>query len=113
MATTFLQLFAPVQLTNAAATYFTMPTSPPSSILTGGRIRFTNTDAAARTVTAYHVPAAGAAVAGNCFLNAVSIAPNQYLDVALPQMKAGDFLQAKADANAVITITPLAGVIIS
>lgn len=113
MATSILQLFAPAQLTNAAVTYFTMPASPASSILSGGKVRFSNTDTVARTVTAYHVPAAGAASAANCFLNAVSIAPNQYLDVAMPQMRAEDTFQAKADANTAVTMVPLGGVIFS
>lgn len=113
MALTFIQPFAPAALTNAAATYYTVPASPTSSLLRNGRVRFTNTDSAAHTVTAYAIPSAGSASAANCIANAEAIAPNTHLDLDLPLMKAGDFLQAKADANTSVTIVILDAVLFS
>jgi hypothetical protein len=103
-------LFSPAQLTNAAATYYTVSAS---TTLYHGRIRFTNTDTNTRTVTAYAVPASSAAAPSNCFLNAEGIAPNSHLDIDLPVMGPGAFLQALASANGVVTITQIDGVLSS
>jgi hypothetical protein len=113
MALTFTRLFAPTVLTTAAATIYTCPASPASSLLPNGRVRFTNTTAGAITVTAYAVPLAGSAAAGNCFINAESIAPNAHLDVDVPMLAAGDFLQALASANTSITMTAIYGTVFS
>lgn len=57
----------------------------------------------------YAVPAAGTASASNCFLNAKSIAVNDYLDVDVPIMGAGDILQGLAGTATAITVQALAG----
>lgn len=114
MALTFTKLFAPTVLTTSAATIYTCPATPTSSLLKNGRVRFTNTTAGAVTVTAYAVPVAGAAAAGNCFVNTYSIAGNGgYLDIDLPMLAAGDFFQALAGAATSITVQALDGVPIS
>ena len=113
MALSITQLFPPTVLTNSAATLFTMPTSPTTSILKNGRMRFNNTTAGAITVTAYAVPKGGTAAVGNAFLSAVSIAANSFLDTDIPVMGEGDFLQALASANTSITASQLDGVLFS
>lgn len=113
MALTFTQLFAPTVLTTSAATLCTCPATPSTSVIKNGRVRFTNTTAGAVAVTAYAVPLAGTATAGNCFLNAESVGPNSHLDVDVPTLKAGDFLQAFAGAATSITMTEMGGVIFS
>ena len=113
MALTFIRLFAPTVLTTSAATLYTCPASPVTSVLKNGRVRFTNTTAGAISVTAYAVPVAGSAAAGNCFLNAESISPNSHLDVDIPTLSTGDFLQALASANTSITATEVGGVLFS
>jgi len=113
MALTYGKLFEPAQLTTSAATYYTVPTSPPTSLLRNGRIRLSNNTAGAVTVTVYAVPASGAASATNAILSAYSLAANSALDIDLPQMKAGDFLQALAGAATSISIHSIDGVIFS
>lgn len=113
MALTIQRLFAPAVLTTGAVTYYTCPATPASSVLKNGRVRFSNTTAGAVSITAYAVPLAGTAAAGNCFANAVSIAPNSYLDVDIPALAAGDFFQALASAGTAVTVLALDGVVFS
>jgi hypothetical protein len=111
MAVQVTTLFAPTQLTASAATIYTMGSSPSTLALTNGRVRFTNTDSGSHQVTAYAVPSAGTAGAGNCFMNAEAIAPNTHLDVALPLLGPGMTFQAFADAASKVTVTPLNGIL--
>jgi len=113
MAISITNLFAPTVLTAAAATIYTVPTSPTTIVLARGRVRFTNTSAGSRAITAYAVPAAGSAAAGNCFMNAEALAANAHVDVDLPLMPAGAFLQAFADVASDVTITALDGILFS
>src|SRR5574337_1494139 len=113
MAITIVQLFAAVQLTGSAATIYTVPTTPTSTTLMRGRMRFTNTDTVAHSVTAYAIQASGSASAANAFLNAESIAPNQHLDVDVPVLAAGGFIQAFADITLKVTAFSLDGVLFS
>ena len=105
----YTNFFAPAVLTTAAVTLATVPATPFGTILRGGRIRFTNTTAVAAAVTAYAVPPAGTAGVGNAFVSAKSIAANDFLDVDVPIMPAGAFLQALASANTSITAHMLGG----
>jgi hypothetical protein len=114
MAISYSKLFEPTVLTTSAATLGSaIPSTPTSSLLRGGRVRFTNTSAVAVTVTAYAVPSGGAAADGNAIIKAKSIAANDYLDIDLPAMKAGDFLQALASAATSITAHYITGSIFS
>lgn len=113
MALTFSQLFTPVQLPNAAAVLFTMPTLPDTTVLKNGRVRLTNTSGGAVTVTLYAAASATASGAANCCLNAVSIAANNYLDIDLPTLKAGDTLRGLASAATSITMHEIGGVLFS
>lgn len=111
MALTIKQLFEPTVLTTGAATLYTCPASPPTSVLPNGRVRFTNTTGGAVTITAYAVPSAGTAGAGNCFAFQEAIGPNAHADYDVPMLAAGDFLQALASAGTSITATALQGVV--
>lgn len=104
MAFSFIKLFPATVLTTSAVSIYTCPASPVTSVVKNGRIRFTNTSAAAVAVTAYIVPSAGTASASNCFLNAYAIGANSYFDIDLPTMAAGDMLQALASAATSVTI---------
>lgn len=110
-ALTITRLFAPTQLTASAATIYAAPANPASSVLQGGRVRFTNTDTSVHTVTAYAVPSGGTASAANCFMNAESLSPNTHLDIDVPQLAAGDFFQAFANTAAMVTVTALGGTV--
>lgn len=87
----------------------TVPSSPLTTLLRGGRIRLVNTTGAAVTATLYAVPSAGTAAAGNAFISAKSIAANDYLDVDVPIMPAGATLQALASAATSITAHMVGG----
>lgn len=113
MTISYSQFFAPTVLTTSPTTLYTMPTTPTNSLLRGGRMRFTNTSASAVTVTAYAVPAAGTAAAGNAFVSGKSIAANDYLDVDVPVMAAGGFIQALSSAGTSITAHMLSGALFS
>jgi len=113
MAFTFIPLFAPSQLTNAAASIYPVPASPASTFLTSAVVKLANTTNAAVTATLYAVPAAGTPVDGNTFFPTVSIPANSYIDVTVPQIAAGGSLQAKAGANSSITISCISGALYS
>jgi hypothetical protein len=113
MAVQVTTLFAPTVLTASAAVIYTAPASPSTTVLTNGRVRFTNTSAGARSITAYAVPAAGSPAAGNCFMNAEALAANAHVDVDVPLLGPGGTLQALADVTSDVTITALSGVLFS
>lgn len=104
----YTKLFEPVALGLAAATIFTVPTSAPSTLLRGAIVRITNTTAGSVAATLHSVPLAGSNGAANNFFPGMAIAPNSYVDVQVPQMKAGDFLQGFA-AAAGLNIQAIAG----
>lgn len=109
MAITFRKLFNPGQLANASALLYTVPAAPTTNLLSNARVRLTNTTAGAVAATLYAVPAAGAASATNTFLPAVSIAPNDFLDVDVPQLAAGDAIYGFAGAATSISIAAMDG----
>lgn len=114
MAFQFQKLFLPQQLPAAVATViFTMPTAPTTSVLKNGRVRLTNTTGAPVSATMYADVAADVSGADNCFLNAKSIAGNDFLDVDIPTMTTGDTLRAFASAASSITVHEIGGVITS
>lgn len=109
MTISYSSFFPPTVLTTTAATLYTVPASPASSLLRGGRVRAANTTGSAQTVTLYAVPSAGSAAAGNAFASAVSVPANSYLDIDVPIMPSGATLQALAGAATSITLHMLAG----
>lgn len=108
MAITYVKLFEPVQLGAAVITAFTVP-GPSSTLLRGGRVRLTNTSSAAVSATVYAVPLSGAAADSNALLKSKAIAANDFLDIDLPVMKSGDFLQAMASTAAALTLHAISG----
>lgn len=112
MAITFSQLFAAKIVNNAAVdTLFTVPASPATNLARNVRVRFTNVTAVAATVKAWVVPPAGAAADANICQPVVSIGPNLYIDVDIPLLVAGGFLQAQAGTVNAINATCLDGFI--
>lgn len=104
---------APTVLGIAAVTLFTVPATPASTLLRGGRMRLVNTTALAATVTLYAVPIAGAAAAGNAFVSGKSIAANDYLDVDIPMIGPGGFVQGLASMATSITASMVSGSLFS
>lgn len=110
MSITYSAFFTPTVLGVAAATLGSVvPATPTSTLLRGGRIRLTNTTAGAVTATLYAVPSAGTASSANAFLSGKSINANDYLDVDVPIMPAGAFIQGLAGSAASITAHMLSG----
>jgi hypothetical protein len=109
MSIAYSKFFAPTVLGLAAATLATVPAQPTTTLLRGGRIRLVNTTGTAATATLYAVPVGGAAGAGNIFVPAKTIAANDYLDVDVPIMAAGDFIQGLAGTASAITAHMIAG----
>ena len=99
MALTYSKLFEPNLVDNAAAeTLYTVPATPSTSLLRNARVRFSNVTAGAVTIKAWAVPVSGSATDTNVILPTYSVAANSFLDVDVPLLKAGDFLQAQAGA---------------
>jgi len=113
MSVQVTQLFTPTVLGTSAAAVYTMAGAPTTLTLAQGRVRFTNTTNGAIAVTAYAVPSGGAAAAGNCFMNAESIAANAHLDIDLPVLGPGDKFEAFAGSATSITCSSLQGVLFS
>ena len=113
MTTSYSSFFDATVLTTSAATLFTVPASPSTTLLRQGRIRLTNTTGGAITATLYAVPPAGTAGTVNAFVSAKSIAANDYLDVDVPQLRAGAFVQALAGATPGITAHMISGALFS
>lgn len=109
MAITPQVLYAGGQLTTAAATLATSPANTKTQVTSAV---FTNVDSVARLLTVYVVRAGGTAGAANTIIPGRSIAVNG-TDLA-PELASlilgpGDFIQAKADANSVITCSEISG----
>lgn len=111
MALTPVQMFAPTTLTTTAATLYTTPDFPTQQVLVHGVLRFVNTDVAQRTVTAYAVPSGGSATVTNTFCPALVVQPGNILDVAVPVLAAGSFIQAKVDSGTAVKVDALDGVL--
>src|SRR3990167_3276470 len=112
MALSFIPLFAAKLVNNAAVdTLFTVGASPTTNVLRNGRVRFANVTAGAVTIKAWAVPAAGAAADANVCLPTLSIAANSYIDLDLPYVVAGGFVQAQAGAASSITALQIDGFI--
>lgn len=90
-----------------------MPATPTTTLLRGARMRLTNTTGGAVTATLYAVPLAGTAADGNAFVKAKSIAANDYLDIDVPLMGPGGFVQGLAGAATSITAHFLSGSLFS
>ena len=105
----FTQLFPTTALTGSAATIYTAPTTA-GTLVKGLRVRFTNTNVStANSVTLYNIPLAGSAATANAALSAVSIPANDYLDVDLPVLPAGGFIQAFASTTLEVNISQISG----
>ncbi len=98
MATTSKRLFGPAQLTNAAATKYTVPGSTVTVIR---RMRVSNPTAGAVTFTL----SIGADAAGTRLYDAVSIPAASYLDIWGPfSMAAAEIIQSFASANSSLVL---------
>lgn len=101
---TQVQLVAPLQLANADATVYTVPTSTTTKI---GRVVFVNTTASAATITA-GITTGGALGASTTLISARTIAPGEsYVspELAGAVLPAASVIRAYASAATAITFT--------
>lgn len=113
MALTITQLFTPLQLPASTEVLYTVPSSPPTTVLKNGRIRLTNTDGAAISVTLYAAAAAVPSNAASCFVSADAILGNSSVEIDLPTMRAGDTLRGFAGTASAITMHEIGGTLYS
>ncbi|NOV28011.1 hypothetical protein E5S69_31490 [Cupriavidus necator] len=113
MAITYIKAFQPVVLGTSLSSLYVVPVQPTTNLLRGGRIRLSNTTSGAVQVSLHAVPVGGSASDGNKFLPSKSIPANDYMDVDVPAMQAGDFIQAIAGAASSITAEWMAGALFS
>lgn len=113
MAISYSKLFQPTALTASAATLYTVPTVPATSLLRGARVRLTNTSAAAKTARLNAVPSGGAAADSNVFFADQTVPASGYVDVDVPIMGAGDILQASAAGGVGVNVQIIAGGVFS
>lgn len=110
MTITYSSFFAGNLLDNAAPeTLFTVPGTPTTTLLRGGRVRLANVTAGAVTAQLWAVPVSGTAGDSNKILPTTSIAANSYIDVDIPIMPASSFLQGQAGAGSSIVVHMLSG----
>lgn len=112
MALNFTPLFDSKQVDNAAVdTLLTVPAAPANVLFRNGRIRFVNTTAGFVTIKVWAIPAAGTAADSNVCLPTTSIGVNGFIDVDIPVLKAGGFVQAQAGAATSVTAEQMDGFI--
>lgn len=109
MGMSYSKLFEPTLLTATAATILTVPSGSASMLLKGGIVRLTNTSASPVSVSLFSVPAAGSNGAINQFFPGKTVPGNDFVDVQVPQLKAGDFIQGSAVTAAVVNIQAISG----
>lgn len=105
------QMFLPTVLTTSPATLFTSNQGASTSLFMRGRIRFTNTSAAAVTVNAWGIPSGGTEANGNNFCPSLSIPAGSNLDLDVPVLAFGGFIQASASAATSVTAHSLDGIL--
>lgn len=110
MGMQYNKLFEPVALVlTTPTTVFSVPAVVATTLLKGGVVRLTNSTAGAVSAALHAVPQGGSATPANMCFPLTSIGMNSYVDVQLPQMKAGDFLQGFASAAASVNIQAISG----
>lgn len=97
-AITFSKLFEPVNLTGGTDTLYTVAGAS-TTILRNAVVRISNNTASTRLIDVYAVPFEGAASTSNAVVYLSGIAPYDYIDVEIPELKIGDIIQAKIDTN--------------
>ncbi len=109
MAIEYVKFFQPTLLTTSDVVIYTVPTVPATSLLRNGRVRLTNFTTTATTGRVHAVPNGGSIGTTNAFFYEVTIPSNDYVDVDVPIMAAGDTLQARAGTASAVNIQVISG----
>lgn len=113
MALTIAQLFTPIQLPTSVGVLYITPASPATTVIKNLRVRLTNTHTNAVAVTLYADAAAAPSANANCCLFSYSIAANNYVDIDIPTLRAGDTLRGFAGTATAVTMHEVGGAIYS
>ncbi len=109
MAISYQKLFPPTLLTTSDATIYTVPSVPASTLLRNARVRLTNFTTVATTGRVHAVPSAGSISTTNAFFYEITVPANDYVDVDVPIMAAGDTIQARAGTTSAVNIQAISG----
>ena len=109
MAIAYAKFFPPTLLTTSDAVIYTVPTVPATTLLRNARVRLTNFTATATTGRVHAVPNAGAVSTTNAFFYEVTIPANDYVDVDVPILSAGDTIQARAGTASAVNMQAISG----
>lgn len=109
MAIAYVKFFPPTLLTTSDAIIYTVPTIPATTLLRNARVRLTNFTTLATTARVYAVPNAGSVSTTNTFFYDVTVPADDYIDVDVPIMSAGDTIQARAGTATSVNIQAIAG----
>lgn len=109
-----INLFGPLQIASTnPTTLYTVPASPATACLVLARARFVNTSMSNTTIICYGVPGGGAAGATNEFLPSTAVNAGMFVDVDIPLLGPGMFLQVVAGAANAITVSQMNGMLVS
>ena len=112
MAFSIAKLFSITDLTTSNVTIYAVPSTNTNTILSGAVFRLTNVTAGAVTCNMHVIDSGGSADTTNyndALLKDYSIAANSTVEISIPQMAAGDFIQMLASANNSINVAPVSG----
>lgn len=114
MAITYVKLFDSNHVNNAAVeTLYTVPSTPTTTLLRNGRVRFTNVTAGSVMLDVYAVANAGSAGIDNALLYQYALPAYSALDIDIPVLSAGGTIRAQAGAASSITAHAVDGVLFS
>lgn len=110
MSIDFGKLFDPSALGTSASDIYTVPSG---KVLRKAIIRVSNITGAADPVTLYAIPAGGSASDSNAIVKALSVPANNYEDIAIPVLEAGDKIQGLAASASTLIVHAMEGVLVS
>lgn len=109
MTISYAKFFQPLLLTVADQTVYTVPAVPAGVTLRNARVRLTNFTTADTTAQLFAVPSAGASSTTNTFFYNVTVPHNDYVDVDVPVLAAGDSIHALAGTATSVNIQAMSG----
>lgn len=114
MAITYVKLFDSNHVDNASVeTLYTVPSTPSTTLLRNGRVRFTNVTAGSVMLDVYAVASGGSPTIANALLYQYALPAYSALDIDIPVLGASGSIRAQAGAASSITAHAIDGVLFS
>ena len=114
MAITYIKMFDSNHVDNASVEIlYTVPSSPTTTLLRNGRVRFTNVTAGSVMLDVYAVASGGSPTIANAMLYQYAMPAYSALDVDVPVLGAGGTIRSQAGAASSITAHAVDGVLFS